>query len=174
LLFLLDIGEAAKFAIPNDGIEQMASQNDGAAASPKQITSTARAARPKRRGDGPREALQPADNGDDLAVALGWSQGLLGGNLTGCQQVHAVSTSEEGVRPRPSRWAPALRSSNCSLKTRSRANVGASRCAPNRAMAPNARAWASLRRLQDQLSGVFFGTSRRTGQQALGRPAGFW
>jgi hypothetical protein len=45
---------AANFAIPNDGIEQMARRNDGAGAYPNQIDVDCRAARPKFDiGDGP-------------------------------------------------------------------------------------------------------------------------
>ena len=52
LVFLLVSGEqtfTATFAIPNEGIEQMARKNDGACANPKQIRTDVdcRAARPK-------------------------------------------------------------------------------------------------------------------------------
>jgi hypothetical protein len=44
-----DLSDAALFAIPNEGIEQMARKNDGASANPKQIRTDVdcRAARPK-------------------------------------------------------------------------------------------------------------------------------
>jgi hypothetical protein len=54
LVFLLVSGEqtfTATFAIPNEGIEQMARKNGGACANPKQIRTDVdcRAARPKFR-----------------------------------------------------------------------------------------------------------------------------
>jgi hypothetical protein len=97
LVFLLVSGEqtfTATFAIPNEGIEQMARRNDGACANPKQIRTDVdcRAARPKF----DKDASSPAKISEVTGCGLYLFVTPDESNLNG-QMIPNISTPRPGV-----------------------------------------------------------------------------